>query len=103
MISRRLLPALAAATLFCRPAIAQGTGAWPNRPIRLVVLLPPGDVADIAGPLQAQILSGGLGLPVMADNRAGAGGTISTAFVAQAAPDGHTGMHASPSTHLGVP
>ncbi|WP_372621295.1 Bug family tripartite tricarboxylate transporter substrate binding protein [Falsiroseomonas sp.] len=111
MIRRRLLlaalPALAAAPL-CAPALAQGTGAqatggWPNRPIRLVVPYPPGGASDIAGRLQALVLSEGLGVPCVVDNRAGAGGTIGTAHVAQSAPDGYTIMMASPSSHLGAP
>lgn len=102
MTRRRLLAALAAAPLAV-PALAQGTGGWPNRPIRLVVPYPPGGASDIAGRLQAQVLSEGLGVPVLVDNRAGAGGTIGTAHVAQSAPDGYVVMMASPSSHLGAP
>ena len=104
MIRRRTLiaaaPALAAATL-AAPALAQAP--WPNRPIRLVVPFPPGGASDIAGRMQADVLSAGLGVPVVVDNRAGAGGTIGTAHVAQSAPDGYTIMMASPSSHLGAP
>jgi tripartite-type tricarboxylate transporter receptor subunit TctC len=99
---RSLLAALPAAAL-AMPALAQGAGGWPNRPIRLVVPYPPGGASDIAGRLQAQVLSDGLGVPVVVDNRAGAGGTIGTAHVAQSAPDGYTVMMASPSSHLGAP
>ncbi|WP_270936321.1 Bug family tripartite tricarboxylate transporter substrate binding protein [Falsiroseomonas oryzae] len=106
MIRRRhlvaALPALAAAPL-AAPALSQGTGTWPNRPIRLVVPYPPGGASDIAGRQQAQVLSEGLGVPVVVDNRAGAGGTIGTAHVAQSAPDGYTIMMSSPSSHLGAP
>jgi tripartite-type tricarboxylate transporter receptor subunit TctC len=104
MIRRRTLiaaaPALAATTL-AAPALAQAP--WPNRPIRLVVPFPPGGASDIAGRMQADVLSAGLGVPVVVDNRAGAGGTIGTAHVAQSAPDGYTIMMASPSSHLGAP
>ncbi len=104
MIRRRsliaALPALGAAPL-AAPALAQG--AWPSRQIRLVVPYPPGGASDIAGRQQAQVLSEALGVPVVVDNRAGAGGTIGTAHVAQSAPDGYTIMMSSPSSHLGAP
>lgn len=94
------LPALMAAPL-AAPALAQAP--WPARQIRLVVPYPPGGGSDIAGRLQAQALQDGLGVPVVVDNRSGAGGTIGTAFVAQSAPDGYTIMMASPSSHIGAP
>ena len=103
MIRRRqiltALPALAAP--LAAPALAQAP--WPARQIRLVVPYPPGGASDIAGRLQAQVLQEGLGVPVVVDNRAGAGETIGTAHVAQSAPDGYTIMMASPSSHLGAP
>jgi tripartite-type tricarboxylate transporter receptor subunit TctC len=103
MRRRSLLAALAplAAGPLAMPALAQP--AWPNRPIRLVVPYPPGGASDLAGRLQAQVLQEGLGVPVVVDNRAGAGGTIGTAHVAQSAPDGYVVMMASPSSHLGAP
>ena len=105
MLPRRTLPALAlAAALPPHPAPAQPAPApWPTRPIRLVVPYPPGGASDIAGRLQAEVLQAALDVPVVVDNRGGAGGTIGTAFVAQSAPDGHTIMMASPSSHLGAP
>ncbi|MGA1286051.1 MAG: Bug family tripartite tricarboxylate transporter substrate binding protein [Rubrivivax sp.] len=84
-------------------AHAQAGGAWPSRPIRLVVPYPPGGASDIAGRMQAEVLGKALGANVVVDNRAGAGGTIGTAYVAKAAPDGYTIMMASPSSHLGAP
>jgi len=104
MIRRRHLLAAAsalAASPLAAPAIAQAP--WPNRPIRLVVPYPPGGASDIAGRMQADVLSAGLGVPVVVDNRAGAGGTIGTAHVAQSPPEGYTIMMASPSSHLGAP
>lgn len=103
MIRRRNLLALApaAGVALAAPALAQP--AWPARQIRLVVPYPPGGASDIAGRLQAQVLQEGLGVPCVVDNRAGAGGTIGTAHVAQSPPDGYTIMMASPSSHLGAP
>jgi tripartite-type tricarboxylate transporter receptor subunit TctC len=101
MFRRRSLLATLPAAALAAPALAQAP--WPSRQIRLVVPYPPGGASDIAGRLQAQVLAEGLGVPVVVDNRAGAGGTIGTAHVAQSAPDGYTVMMASPSSHLGAP
>ncbi|WP_431282994.1 Bug family tripartite tricarboxylate transporter substrate binding protein [Humitalea sp. 24SJ18S-53] len=100
-MNRRHALALAGASLLAAPALAQD--GFPNRPLRYVVPFPPGGTSDIVGRLMAQALSDGLGVPVVVDNRAGAGGTIGTAFVAQSAPDGYTVMLGSGSSHLGGP
>ena len=104
MLHRRHLPAMAAAlggATLARPALSQG--AWPARNIRMVVPYPPGGASDISGRLQAEALQAALGVPVVVDNRSGAGGTVGTLHVAQSAPDGYTVMMASPSSHLGAP
>ena len=81
------------------PAIAHAQ-AWPDRPIRLVVPFPGGSSTDILGRIAAQQLSRGLnGATVVVDNRAGAGGTIGSHFVAQAAPDGLTLLLGTIGTH----
>lgn len=64
--------------------------AWPSRPVRVVVPFPPGGIVDtVARQLQPR-LQAALGQPVVIDNRGGAGGTVGTAEVVRAAPDGHT-------------
>lgn len=81
------------------PAIARAQ-AWPDRPIRLVVPFPGGSSTDILGRIAAQQLARGLnGATVVVDNRAGAGGTIGSHFVAQAAPDGLTLLLGTIGTH----
>jgi tripartite-type tricarboxylate transporter receptor subunit TctC len=77
------------------PAMAQAAStssgqAYPNRPIRFIVPFPPGGGNDIVGRIVAQRLNEALGVPVVVDNRGGAGGTIGTDIVAKAPPDGHT-------------
>lgn len=65
-------------------------GPWPNRPIKIIVPLGPGSSADASGRAVADLLSKQLGQPIIIENRAGAGGTVGSALVAQAKPDGYT-------------
>jgi len=70
-------------------AVAQ-TPNYPTKPMRMIIALAPGGGVDTTGRLIAQRLTEMWGQPIVADNRAGAGGTIATEAVARAAPDGHT-------------
>jgi tripartite-type tricarboxylate transporter receptor subunit TctC len=63
---------------------------WPTKPIRVVVPVPPGASNDLIARLVATRLADALAQPVVVENRAGAGGTIGTALVARAVPDGYT-------------
>ena len=78
---------------------AVSTVAYPTKPITLVVPFPPGGSTDIVGRVVADGLSKELGQPVVIENRGGAGGTVGTAVVAKAAPDGHTLAIGTTSTH----
>ena len=78
-----LLGALALANI----ALAQ---PYPNRPLRMIIPWPPGQATDLVGRVLAQELTKVLGQPVIADNRAGAGGMIGTDVAAKATPDGYT-------------
>lgn len=71
-------------------AFAQGSDAYPNKPIRLLVGFAAGGVADTTARLLAQGLSERLHQPVIIDSRPGAGGNIAARVVALAAPDGYT-------------
>lgn len=93
---RRRLPLLAA--LLClaaapaalpAPAAAQ-PAAWPTRPVRIVVVFPPGGSSDIVARVLAEQLTPRLGQRVVVDNRPGAGGTLAAAHVAQQPADGYT-------------
>lgn len=63
---------------------------YPNRPIRLIVPYPPGGSADPTGRAFGSWLTDKLGVPVVVDNRPGAGATIGHGLAAKAAPDGYT-------------
>ena len=69
---------------------AQGTARYPAKTIRLIVALAPGGGVDTAGRLIGQKFTDAWGQQVVAENRAGAGGTIAAEQVARAAPDGYT-------------
>ncbi|MEI6546267.1 MAG: tripartite tricarboxylate transporter substrate binding protein [Burkholderiales bacterium] len=72
------------------PSSAQGTGPYPNRPIRMVVASAPGGILDTIGRIVATGIGPNLGQVVVVENRAGAGGIPGTEVVARAAPDGYT-------------
>jgi tripartite-type tricarboxylate transporter receptor subunit TctC len=82
--------ALAGFALTTSLAVAQGN--WPNRAISLVVPYPPGASTDFIGRLIRDPLEEQLKVPVVVENRPGAGGTTGAAQVAKAAPDGYTFM-----------
>ena len=63
---------------------------WPQKPITMVVPYPPGGVNDAVARIYAIKLAAELGKPVLIDNRAGAGTTVASNYVAKAPPDGYT-------------
>lgn len=90
-------------------AAALPAAAFPDKPIRMVVISAPGGTTDIMSRLLAQAMGEGLGQQVVIDNRPGGGGLISAEIVAQSVPDGHTILytHTSfsvmPSLHKKLP
>ncbi len=72
---------------------AQATAAqenYPNRTITLIVPFAAGGTTDVIGRIVAEGLRAVLGQPVVVENRAGAGGSLGTAAIAKAEPDGYT-------------
>jgi tripartite-type tricarboxylate transporter receptor subunit TctC len=63
---------------------------WPTRQVRIVVAYPPGGISDNIARALAEKLAAQLGVPVVVENKAGAGGSIGMDAVAKAAPDGGT-------------
>ena len=86
---RRITQAIA---LSCGLALAAAAAAqsYPSHPVRIVIPLSPGGTTDVPGRMIALKLSENLGQQFFVENRAGAGGTIGSDFVAKARPDGYT-------------
>lgn len=92
---RRRLPACDAlllsggllGTLWGLSASAQ---TWPAKPLKFVMTAPAGSSIDVIGRILADKLKDALRQPVVVENRAGAGGTLATDFVAKSAADGYT-------------
>ena len=82
------LLAIAAAALFAFPAVAQTK--FPAKPVTIVVPYPPGGSNDTFARELGKRLSDTWKVPVIVDNRPGAGGSIGAATVSRAAPDGYT-------------
>jgi tripartite-type tricarboxylate transporter receptor subunit TctC len=87
--SIRIVAALAA--LIAPGVVPASAQSYPNRPITLVIPLPPGGTNDIMARAVADKLSASLGQQIVVENRAAGGsGTVGTRQVAKAAPDGYT-------------
>jgi tripartite-type tricarboxylate transporter receptor subunit TctC len=72
------------------PNAASAQGAYPTKPIRMIVPFPPGGGTDILSRLVANKLNESAGWQIVVDNRGGAGGNIGLDAAAKAAPDGYT-------------
>lgn len=81
-------------------SLAQADNAWPQRPITIVVPFQAGGSADLLARIVQQPLQAEFGVPVVVENRSGAGGSIGTAYVAKAANDGYTLSLATFSTNV---
>jgi tripartite-type tricarboxylate transporter receptor subunit TctC len=87
-ITRRA--ALGAGAALAAPSVGHAQGAFPNRPVTLVVGFPPGGQTDFAARVLAPGMQAALGQPVVIDNRGGASGNLGTEYVLRARPDGYT-------------
>ena len=82
------------------PVFAQQ--AYPTKPIRLILPFPPGGSTDIVARLFGQKLTDSWGVPVLVDNRPGAGGNIAAEIAAKAPPDGHTLFQVNVANAIGA-
>jgi tripartite-type tricarboxylate transporter receptor subunit TctC len=82
----------AAALLFALLPLGAHAQKFPNRPIKMIVPVPPGSGTDLIARTVGQKMSERLGVPVIVENRPGASAAIGTDLLAKSAPDGHTIM-----------
>ncbi len=68
----------------------QAAAQYPNKPVHVIISFTPGSSTDIVGRIVMQKVSELWGQPVVPENRGGAGGSIGSAVVAKAEPDGYT-------------
>jgi tripartite-type tricarboxylate transporter receptor subunit TctC len=82
------------------PARAQD---YPSRPITVIVPFPAGGASDVVARIVTNQMSKNLGQSIIIENIGGAGGTIGSARVAAAAPDGYTLLAAAMGSHVAAP
>ena len=99
MSSRFLLAVLAMLMLPHGIACSQ---SWPNRPVRIIVPFPAGGAVDVLARTVFDKVSAQVSQPFVIENRLGAGGTIGSAAVAKADPDGYT-ILVNSSSHTVAP
>jgi tripartite-type tricarboxylate transporter receptor subunit TctC len=86
----KVLKTLIFAALAAAALSSQAQQPYPNKAVRVIISFTPGSSTDIVGRIVMQKLSEIWGQPVVPENRGGAGGSIGSAVVVQAAPDGYT-------------
>ena len=94
-LRRRLIAAVALAL----PTALAAQGAWPSKPVRIVVPFAPAGTTDILARALAPELSRVFGQPFIIDNKPGAGGNLGADQVAKSAPDGYTLLMGTVGTH----
>jgi tripartite-type tricarboxylate transporter receptor subunit TctC len=91
MMQRALMGVTAAAVVLgalSGAALAQDD--WPQRPVTIVVPFQAGGSADLLARIVQQHMEADFHTPFVVENRSGAGGSVGTAYVSKAAPDGYT-------------
>ena len=89
-ITRRHLLLATSATALGVAGTARAQGAWPAKPIRIIVPLAAGSAVDNAARIVAQKMGQDLGQSLVIENQPGAAGLVGAGNVAKATPDGYT-------------
>jgi tripartite-type tricarboxylate transporter receptor subunit TctC len=90
---------LALSSIFMASTATAQTANYPNKPITLVIGFTPGGISDVLSRALAARLTAQMGQNVVVENKPGAGTTIASAYVANAAPDGYTLYFQDMTTH----
>ena len=83
----------------CAVPASVAAAEYPDKPIRLVVPFPAGGGADTLARIVMPRVAVALGVPIVIDNRPGAGGNVGAELVARAVPDGYTLLYGTNGTH----
>jgi len=94
---------LAAAFALLAAVVSAQAQSFPSRPITVVVPFPAGGPSDVVARIVAEHMGKVLGQTMVIENVGGAGGTIGSARVASAAPDGYTLLAGSMGSHVAAP
>ncbi len=98
-VRRQLLATAAGLALLAFAPVAWSQGAWPSKPVKIVVPFAPGGTTDILARAIAPDLSKAFGQPFIVENKAGAGGNVGAELVAKSSNDGYTIFMGTVGTH----
>ncbi len=89
-MSKTKMSGMLTACLLAAATSVSVAAGWPEKPVRVIVVYPPGGVSDTVTRAISEELSVRLKTPFVVENKGGAGGTVGMAAVAKAEPDGYT-------------